>query len=99
MDNQILLSPIPLAALTEALRGIVRDEMSQQQVTTEKDGGEELLTRAETIKILKISLPTLHQWTKDGLIKSYQSNSRIRYKKNEVLALFKEVSTIKNQPR
>ena len=45
---------------------------------------EEFLTRIETARILRISLPTLRSWTVSGRLKSYRISSRIRYRKTEV---------------
>lgn len=45
-----------------------------------------ILTRQETAKLLTISLPTLHDYTKRGLIKAYRLGTKVRYKKEEVEA-------------
>lgn len=47
-----------------------------------------LLTRKETANILQISLPTLHSYTKQGILKSYVLGNIIRYKYDEVLSSF-----------
>lgn len=49
---------------------------------------QELITRKETAKILGVSLPTLHNWSKLGLLKSYKIATRVRYNRDEVLGLF-----------
>jgi excisionase family DNA binding protein len=49
-----------------------------------------LLSRNEVAEILKISLPTLHDWTKKGLIKSYRIGNRIRFKKEDVFNALQE---------
>jgi len=36
-------------------------------------------------KRLQISLPTLHAWTKNNILKSYRIGNKVRYKKDEVL--------------
>ena len=48
------------------------------------------LTRGEVARFLKISLPTLYRYTKDGLLKSYRIGSKIRYKLEEVEEALKE---------
>jgi excisionase family DNA binding protein len=55
----------------------------------------EFITRRDTANILGISLPTLHKWTLDNIIKSYRIGTRIRYKKNEVIESLSEVSVLK----
>jgi excisionase family DNA binding protein len=42
------------------------------------------LTRKEVAKMLRITLPTLHEWTKLGWIPSYRIGTRVLYKNNEV---------------
>ncbi|WP_336517550.1 helix-turn-helix domain-containing protein [Pollutibacter soli] len=42
------------------------------------------LSRTEVAEILKISLPTLAEWTKQGLLKSYKIGNRVLYKLDEV---------------
>lgn len=45
---------------------------------------DELLTRSDTSKVLKVTLPTLHKWTKEGRIRAYRIGNRIRYKRSEI---------------
>ncbi len=51
----------------------------------------DLLTRNEAKDFLNISLPTLNNWTKKGMIKSYGIGGRVYYKKNEILELLEEL--------
>jgi len=45
---------------------------------------ERYLSRSEVAKILKVSLPTLNEWTKQDYVESCRIGSRIRYKSNEI---------------
>lgn len=45
----------------------------------------DLIKRKEVAKIFRVSLVTVSDWTKKGLIKSYRVNRKIFYKKNEIL--------------
>ena len=42
------------------------------------------ITRREVADILKVTLPTLHDWTKLGWLKAYKIGTRVLYKRNEV---------------
>lgn len=42
------------------------------------------LTRKETAALLKISLPTLNEWTKTGRLISHRIGTRILYKTDEI---------------
>ncbi len=45
---------------------------------------EKYLTRKQAAKILQISLPTLHQYTKSSLITSYRIGNKVRYKESDI---------------
>ncbi|MCB0486283.1 MAG: helix-turn-helix domain-containing protein [Flavobacteriaceae bacterium] len=53
----------------------------------------ELLTRKDTAKLLRISLPTLHDWTKNGVIKAHRIGNRVLYKHNEVTEALNLIQT------
>lgn len=44
----------------------------------------EYLTRQEVAKILKVSLVTLSDWNKKGILKPYRLGNLIRYKSSEL---------------
>lgn len=50
-----------------------------------------ILTRQETAKLLTISLPTLHDYTKRGLIKAHRLGSKVRYKREDVEIALKQI--------
>ncbi len=45
---------------------------------------DELLTRKEAVRILKISYPTLHSWTNKKVIKSVKIQGRVYYLKHDL---------------
>lgn len=45
---------------------------------------EEYLTRKEVAKILKISLPTISDWNKKGILNPLRIGNLIRYKKSDL---------------
>jgi excisionase family DNA binding protein len=96
MQNSIILEQINLEQL-ESLISIAVNKgialVSSQTKTTENQN--ELLTRKEVCELLHITLPTLHDWTKEGVITGYRINTRVRYKKSEVLATLQKVSQLK----
>lgn len=44
----------------------------------------DMFSRKQTAKMLCISLPTLHDWTKEGLIRAYRIGNRVLYKKEDI---------------
>ncbi|MDV4068936.1 helix-turn-helix domain-containing protein [Elizabethkingia anophelis] len=48
-----------------------------------------LYTRQETAELLDVSLTTLHNWNKAGILNAKKMGSRVYYSKEEVMALLK----------
>ena len=45
---------------------------------------EEYLTRKETSNLLKIALPTLHDWCNKGILKPYKIGNRTYFMRSEI---------------
>ncbi|GAA4932855.1 hypothetical protein GCM10023314_01560 [Algibacter agarivorans] len=65
-------------------------EIIESSKQTDKQEPEALLTRQETAEMLKISLPTLNNWTKAGVLTSRYLGRRVYYKKSEIITNLKE---------
>ena len=68
-----------------------------QQPATSAAPKDELLTRKQVALLLKVSLPTLNELTKDGTLEAYRvkGSNRLRYKAsvvNNALAIIKPAS-------
>lgn len=86
MEN-LILSSIPLNELRAVISETVKQEFEKQNTNPQTPQLEnEFISRKETSLLLGVSLPTLNDWTKRGLLPSYRIASRIRYKKDEVLS-------------
>ena len=81
MDQQIVLSPVPLTDLVNEIVRAIRADID----TAAAPQPEELLTRQETAKQLHVTLPTLRDYTRRGYLKGYRMGNRVLYKRNEVL--------------
>lgn len=81
MENQILYS-IRLVELLEKIEQIIDRRL--EMLKPQKAGTTEYITRKEVAEILKVTLPTLHDWTKLGWLKSYKIGTRVLYKRSEV---------------
>jgi excisionase family DNA binding protein len=69
-------------------------------IQSESTKGNELpnyLTRSEVAALLKITLPTLHDWTKLGWLKAYKMGHRVLYKSEEVHEALNKVSINKHK--
>lgn len=83
--EKIMLSPITLDELATVIKMTVKREFETINNSQKPEPDNDYLSRKETCKILGISLPTLNDYTKRGLVPSYRIGARIRYKKEEVL--------------
>jgi uncharacterized membrane protein len=78
---------ITVEELQSTIKSIVSEIVTSNPIT-EPTKEQELITRKETAKILGVSLPTLDNWSKLGILKSYKIATRVRYNRDEVLGLF-----------
>lgn len=87
----------------EELRLIVTEELNKsiEKILNKKTSTNTPvpISRKEAAKILCVSLPTLDNWTKLGLIPSYRAGNGKgkRYKKEEVLESLKKVKVFENR--
>jgi excisionase family DNA binding protein len=97
MMNEILLNGISLDQLQESIKTIVSAELKNavSELTTKREIEPELITRKETAEILGVSLPTLHEWTKKGVLPAKRIGSRIRYERTAVFDALKSVEPLK----
>jgi len=94
--NNIILSPIPIEELKNALTDIVRAELNnelQQLVPTQQPA--DLLTRKETSSLLGVSLHTLHDRTISGKIPAYRIGTRVRFKRADIEGSLKQIKGLK----
>lgn len=94
MENTVLI-PMTMDVFKSVLSDTVRKELEKISSVKDEPKQTELITRAETARILGISLPTLHDWTKKGIIVGYRIASRVRYKKAEILESVEQIRTLK----
>lgn len=72
-----------LANKIENLTNALTSKANHEATPTASE--EKLLTRIQTAKLLGVTLPTLYDWTKKGLLTSYRIGNRIRYKHAEIM--------------
>lgn len=92
--TQVLFSTISISELESRIAKILTEILDRQGHKTTA-AADEYITRKETAQILKISVVTLHHWTRQGLIQHYKISSRVRYKRAEVMQLLENGSLTK----
>lgn len=51
-----------------------------------KENEDVFLTRIETAEFFKVSLVTIHEWSKNGILKCYKMGNRSYYLKSELIS-------------
>lgn len=93
-NPHIILSTISITELESTIEKVIT-KIIDQQGRRPTANADEYITRLETAEILKVSLVTLHHWTRQGLIQHYKIASRVRYKRAEVMQLLENGSLTK----
>lgn len=83
-NNITQVHGITPAQLKESILLDVRTELKEIVLNFQPKRQPEYLTRKEVAKILKVSLVTLSDWNKKGVIKPYRLGNLIRYKTTEI---------------
>ncbi len=68
----------------ESILKDVREELKKLSLNFQPQSPSEYVTRKELSKILKVSIITLADWEKKGIIKSYRIGNLVRYKRAEL---------------
>lgn len=62
-----------------AVKEAVKSEFESQSFNI-TEGPKTYLTRKEAAELLGVSLPTLNDWSKSGIVPSYKLGTRVRYR-------------------
>ena len=81
LDN---LKTVIVQGVDERLKELVKQPEPQKKV--------QYLTRHEVAKLLSISLPTLHDWSKKKILNPYRMGCRVYYKSDEVDQALKQIN-------
>ena len=92
---KLMLSTLELSDIKKVFEEVLENKLRNFNPQPEKEGLK-LLSRKDTAKLLCISLPTLHEWTKTGIVKAHRIGNRILYKLEEVNGALNMIQTSKN---
>lgn len=88
--NAILLQELTVEELQQLIGTSIKNGISQlHKEQLIKNFNEELLTREETCKFLKIDSSTLWAWTNKGKVMAYGIGARRYYKRSELMECLK----------
>jgi excisionase family DNA binding protein len=86
MENSVLIEKITEAHLIKVINMVIQTQFEELKKDIQKvRDQDELLTRDEAAKLLKINISTLYNWTRKGKIPSYGIGYRVYYKRSEIL--------------
>jgi len=94
MEN-IILTSLGTDELIRIISESIKKEIESASLLRQAELPTEYITRKETAHILGISLPTLNDWSKRGIIPSFRIGTRIRYRMEDVRMSLNKVVTIK----
>lgn len=80
--KQLILNAINEDDLRKIIKEVLTENKESQSIPKQTDTT--YLNRFEVVDYLKISLPTLNNWTKQGILQSYRIGNRVLYRKNEI---------------
>ena len=93
MNSSILLDQISrddlITIITKIVQANIKPDPSQL--------ANEFITRKDTARKLGLSLPTLNEYTKTGIIPAYRIGSRVRYKSNEIETALLRIQSVKGK--
>jgi len=88
MKGQIQLIQVTTDELVSLISDSVKNhfqELTKQIEVKNQKHEKEFLTRAETAKFFNVSLVTIHDWQKNGILKVYKMGNRSFFKYSELL--------------
>lgn len=92
--DKLILSPFSKEEMKDMIREVISDELAKTDKFKEPDTS--LITRKETAKRLGISLPTLHVYTKDGIIPAVRLGSTVKYRICDIEEVSGNIMNIKH---
>ncbi len=93
--GDIILHSIRVEELKDIIGDIVEAKLRQFRQTEPAKTDNVYITRRDVCNLLKISLATLHSYTKDGTLNGYKIGGRVLYKKDEIERSLIEIQRIK----
>jgi excisionase family DNA binding protein len=95
IKNQIIFDVLSKKELEDLIEKSLKEVIKNNPQNIPPD--QELLTRDEACKLLKVDLSTLWRWTNQGKITAYGIGSRRFYKKEELLSSLIKLRVFKHE--
>ena len=89
-EQEILFSSILISELEARIVNRLKAELLDIIQSQRPQSAEEIFTVKEACALLKISRKSLADWSKRGIINRTTINTRVRYKKSEILRVMEQ---------
>lgn len=90
MKSTLLIQTSP-DELVEAIKQVVQIEIAKiGDQNTPQANLREVLTRKETAELLGVSLVTIHDWSRSGIIHPYKLGNRTYFKRSEIMEVLNQ---------
>ncbi len=97
--QQILFHGIELNDFKKIISEVLDEKLKTQPPKEPSNKKLSYLSREEVAKILRVSLATLHDWSKQGIVQSYRIGNRVLYKQDEIEKSLVTVANLKYKRR
>lgn len=87
VSNSILLQYLSPDELSELIRAVFKKEFEElKKDFNTQTANDDLMTREQTLELLKVNPSTLYLWQKKGKINVYKFSNKCYYKRSEILS-------------
>lgn len=87
--RNIQIENATMQELLDSIQMIIKGTVVNQE--SKENFNDELLTRAETAKLLQVSLATLNNWAKSGVLIPSALGNRVFYRMSDILKSMKPI--------
>lgn len=94
MIQDIVLHSTPKEELRDLISETIKAQLSVY-FPQDKETDTRLLSRKKVSEMLGVSLPTLHSWTKDGVIPAVRLGGSVKYRACDIENALKDIQSIK----
>lgn len=94
MVQDIILHSTPRSELKQLIAEVFKEELSTF-LDKKKEPDTRLISRKQVSEMLGISLPTLHTWTKDGVIQAVRIGGAVKYRMSDIESAMTDIQSIK----
>ena len=93
--SQIIVHGIEVADFIKQISDILEEKLNINLGKAPLEKKSNYLNRFDVAALLKVSLPTLNNWSKSGIIQSYRIGNRVLYKQEEIEQAVHAVKNLK----